>query len=172
MTDPTTESPARPRPKDNPFLDIKKVYVKDISFESPLVPGIFVQPSGDPAISVQIRVTHEALADQESMHEVILTITVTAQLEERTAMLIEVQQAGVFHLRNVTDEDRSAVLEVACPNVLLPFAREAISDLATRGGFPQLLINPVNFEMLYHRKQQARDTGGGNGSAAVAGGRD
>ena len=95
------------------------------------------------------------LADEQNYHEVILTITVTAKSGVRQIFLAEVQQAGLFEVTGADDEI-PMVLEIACPNILLPFVREAIDDLVGKGGFPQLLINPINFEALYHQKMMAR----------------
>jgi preprotein translocase subunit SecB len=94
------------------------------------------------------------LNKETGFYEVVLTMTVTAKSDDQTTFLIEAQQAGVFEITGVSDEELPLALEVACPNALLPFAREAVSDFVAKGGFPQLLINPVNFEALYLQKQQ------------------
>ena len=135
-------------------FDVRKVYTKDISFESPKAPDVFVQGEQTPTIDVQMSISHSRLRDNAAFHEVTLSVTVTAKLQDETIFLAEVQQAGVFQIENVGAEELPLALEVACPNMLLPFAREAISDLVGKGGFPQLLISPVNFEALYQRKQQ------------------
>ena len=90
--------------------------------------------------------------EQEGYYEVVLGMTVTSKMGEKTAFLTEVQQAGVFHIQGIPKEDLPLALEIACPNVLLPFAREAISDLVGKAGFPQLLLSPINFEALFHQK--------------------
>lgn len=138
-----------------PYMDIRQVYLKDVSFESPHASDLFAGKFAEPKVDVQIRVDHELLDENAEFHEVVLGITVTASADENTVMLVEVQQAGIFHLQNFPPEDHQRVLEVACPNVLLPFARETVSGLTTKGGFPQLLINPINFELLYRQKAQA-----------------
>lgn len=134
-------------------FELRKVYVKDMSFESPMSPGIFRQGTAAPGIDVHLSVDHESLGD--NMYESVLTVTVNGRLEEKDAFLAEVQQAGVYEIAGL-DPDRGivAALEVACPNMLFPFAREAINELVVRGGFPQLLLSPVNFETLYRRKKQ------------------
>lgn len=136
-------------------FELRKVYVKDMSFESPMSPGIFRQGSAAPSVDVQLNVDHESMG--ENMYESVLTVTVNGRLEDKHAFLAEVQQAGVYEIAGL-DPDRGlvAALEVACPNMLFPFAREAINELVVRGGFPQLLLAPVNFESVYRRKKQGQ----------------
>jgi len=133
---------------------IRKIYLKDVSFESPQAPEIFIQSDLAPSIDVQIRIGHSVLNKETGFYEVVLTMTVTAKTGDRVTFLIEAQQAGVFEILGVSDQELPLALEVACPNALLPFAREAVSDFVAKGGFPQLLINPVNFEALYLQKQR------------------
>jgi preprotein translocase subunit SecB len=83
-----------------------------------------------------------------------LSVTVTTKMGDKTGFLVEVQQAGIFQIAGIPEKDMPMALEIACPNVLLPFAREAISDLVGKGGFPQLLLAPINFELLYQQKRQ------------------
>jgi preprotein translocase subunit SecB len=157
---------------EKPKFDIKKIYLRDLSFESPESPHIFTQKEFAPQIDVQIRIGHTALGDSGHF-EVVLIITATAKHKDKTIFLVEVQQAGIFEITGVPEDRLEAVLEVACPNVLLPFAREAVADLANKGGFPQLLITPVNFEALYASKRNRATTeseskaGGGNGASAT-----
>lgn len=139
-------------------FDVRKVYVKDLSFESPQAPDVFVQSEQTPSIDVQLSISHKKLSDQTAFHEVVLSVTVTAKAKDQTIFLAEVQQAGVFQIEGVGGTELPLALEIACPNMLLPFAREAISDLVGKGGFPQLLISPVNFEALYQRKRQQQDS--------------
>lgn len=135
-------------------FDVRKVYVKDLSFESPQAPDVFVQSEQSPSIDVQLTISHNKLSAETAFHEVVLSVTVTAKSNDQTIFLAEVQQAGVFQIEGVAESELPLALEIACPNMLLPFAREAISDLVGKGGFPQLLISPVNFEALYQRKRQ------------------
>lgn len=134
-------------------FDIRKVYLKDCSFESPQAPLVFTKGEQNPVIDIQMRIDHKVLDSDNGFYEVILITTVTAHLEQQTVFLVEVQQAGVFQIKNVPADELPLTLEIACPNILLPFAREAISDLVGKGGFPQLLINPVNFGALFQNKQ-------------------
>jgi preprotein translocase subunit SecB len=136
-------------------FNLKKVYIKDISFESPQSPQIFLNEQA-PEVDVQMNITRSKL-DDSNLHEVVLTITVTAKGSETNFFLCEVQQAGLFEVTGASDE-LPMVLEIACPNILLPFVREAIADLVGKGGFPQLLINPINFEALYHQKVMAQQS--------------
>lgn len=136
-------------------FELRKVYIKDMSFESPMAPSIFKQGVATPSVDVQLNVGHETLGND--MYESILTVTVNGKLEDKDAFLAEVQQAGVYEISGLEpDKGLVAVLEVACPNMLFPFAREAINDLVVRGGFPQLLLSPVNFQSLYRRKAQGK----------------
>lgn len=136
-------------------FNLKKVYIKDISFESPQSPQIFLNEQA-PEVDVQMNITHSKL-EESDLYEVVLTITVTAKGGDTNFFLCEVQQAGLFEVTGAYDE-MPMVLEIACPNILLPFVREAISDLVGKGGFPQLLINPINFEALFHQKMTAQQS--------------
>lgn len=133
---------------------IQKVYVKDVSFESPNSPSVFSEDDWAPEINVQLNTESSNIA--ENVLEVTLKITVTAKHKEKTAFLVELHQAGIFTVEGFSDEDKAGMLGSYCPNVLFPFAREAINDLVGKGGFPQLLLAPVNFDALYqqHLEQQ------------------
>ncbi len=133
---------------------IQKIYTKDISFETPNSPAIFTQTEWNPDVNVQLASRASAMDDNN--HEVVLTVTVTAKLGDKTAYLAEVQQAGIFKIENFPAEQMGHVLGSFCPNVLFPYVREVISDLVTRGGFPQMLLAPVNFDAIYaqHMQQQ------------------
>ena len=139
--------------KTESTLDIKQVYLKDLSFESPQGARAIANPQPNPGIDIQLRVAYEPL-DEDGHYEVVLTITATAKTGEKDLFLIEVQQAGLFLIKGFSDEDMGLVLNVACPTILLPFCRAAITDTVSKGGFPQLLISPVNFEALYASKRQ------------------
>ncbi len=139
--------------KKNNTFDIRKIYLKDASVESPNAPDIFLAESDQPDIGVDATIRATSL-EQEDYYEVVLGMTITSKSGDKTAFLVEIQQAGVFHIVGIPKEDMPLALEIACPNVLLPFAREAISDLVGKAGFPQLLLSPINFESLYHQKHQ------------------
>ncbi len=132
-------------------LSLQKVYIKDASFEVPGAPQIF-QEQGQPQVQLNLQQQVGMLA--ENVYEVVLTVTVTCKLEEKTAYLAEVQQAGVFGVVGFDTQSRDTVLATYCPNVLFPYARQVVSDLIQNGGFPPFLLQPINFEALY--AEQAR----------------
>lgn len=136
-----------------PVFNIEKLYVKDLSLEIPHAPGIFLERE-QPQIDLQLR--SESSAVGEGMFEVTITVTVTAKLTEKNQVmfLIEAKQAGVFQLRNLPQEELGPVLGVVCPNILYPYLREVVSDLAVRAGFAPVLLNPINFDALYQQQQQ------------------
>ena len=147
------EIPAGAGQQPSGQLSIKKIYVKDLSFEAPNVPAMFteqLQPS------VDINFGNQSSALGESDYEAVLTVTVTVKQGERTVYLAEAAQAGIFTIQGFTQEQADAVLATACLNILFPYAREAISDVVIRGGFPQLLLAPVNFDQLYAQEVQRR----------------
>ncbi|MDH5327239.1 MAG: protein-export chaperone SecB [Gammaproteobacteria bacterium] len=125
---------------------LQKVYLKDVSFETPNSPEIFTE-KWEPTVNIELKTNGKALAAE--VHEVVLGITVTAKVGEKVAYLVEVHQAGVFGVSGFSESDMGPLLGSYCPNLLFPFAREAISDLVTKGGFPQLLLQPVNFDAIY-----------------------
>ncbi len=128
-------------------LILQKIFLKDASLEIPKAPQIFTRP-WQPQIDVQIVTGLQALSSDQ--HQVLLSVTVTAKLGEDVAFLAEVHQAGIFQMKGFAESaEKQKVLGADCPNTLFPFAREALSDLIQRGGFPQLLLQPVNFDLLY-----------------------
>lgn len=147
MTEETKMAP------DEQAFAIQKIFVKDMSFESPNTPNIFLEKDWQPDVNLNLQSTSRAI--DEIVYEVILSVTVTAKAnEETTAYLAEVQYAGIFTLNNFADEDKTYMLGSYCPNLLFPYIREAISDVVAKGGFPQLLLAPVNFDALLQQKLQ------------------
>ena len=139
---------------DNPAeaqFAIQKVYVKDLSFETPNSPEVF-KVEWKPAVDMHL--TNEATPLGEHLYDVVLSVTITVKIGDMTVYLIEVNQAGVFYIDKIPDEIIERMLATVCPNILFPFAREAVSDIVTRGGFPQLLLSPVNFDALYLQQKQ------------------
>ncbi len=134
-------------------LGIQKIYVKDLSFEAPNSPAVFTEQL-NPTLDLHFGNATSALGND--LHEVVLTVTATVKQAERTVYLVEVKQAGIFTITGFSEQHLPAIIATACPNVLFPFAREAICDLVGKGGFPQLLIAPVNFELLYAQEVQRR----------------
>lgn len=135
---------------------LQKIYTKDISFETPNSPDVFTE-KWEPEVNIELHSSGKPLADD--VHEVVLTVTVTAKIGEKTAYLVEIHQAGVFTIAGFADNERAHMLGSFCPNILFPYAREVISDVVAKGGFPQLLLAPVNFDALYaqHVQQQQND---------------
>jgi len=132
-------------------FSIQKIYLKDVSFESPNSPAVF---SGEWKPEVNVQLNTEIKGLENNMHEVTLSVTVTARQQDKTAFLVEVKQAGLFQLAGFEQEQLGGMLGAYCPETLFPYAREAISDLVSKGGFPQLLLSPVNFNALYMQHQQ------------------
>jgi preprotein translocase subunit SecB len=149
-----------------PSLQIEKLYVKDSSLEVPGAPHVFTQQA-QPEVEVQIATNASQFA--EGYFEVTVSATVTARAGDKALFLIEVAQAGIFSLRNVPPEQLDALLGIACPQILFPYLREAISDHVVRGGFPPVLLAPVSFEALYmQRMQQAQQQQGAGPQIEIA----
>ncbi|GLS82037.1 protein-export chaperone SecB [Paraferrimonas haliotis] len=136
-----------------PQFNIQRIYTKDISFETPNSPAIF-QKEWQPEVKLDLDTRSEKLAD--NVFEVILSLTVTAAIGEETAFLCEVQQAGIFSIEGLSEQQLAHSLGAYCPNVLFPYAREAIGSLVARGTFPQLNLAPVNFDALFAQYVQQR----------------
>lgn len=128
---------------------MQRIYTKDISFESPGTPGIF-KKQWQPAVNVDLNTKSDKIDDSGNF-EVVLSITITAKVEEETAFLVEVQQAGIFLISGIEGEDLRRVLGTAAPNILFPYARESIDSLCVKGGFPPVMLAPVNFDALYQQ---------------------
>ncbi|WP_029408345.1 protein-export chaperone SecB [Thiomicrorhabdus sp. Milos-T2] len=130
---------------------IQKIYTKDVSFESPNTPELFTTEF-QPGLSMDLNVESRNL--EGDVYHVVVRVTAQTEIEEKTAFLCEVEQAGIFTIGGFNDAELSYMLGVQCPNALFPYARETVSDLVARGGFPQLLLEPVNFEAMYHEHMQ------------------
>ncbi|MGA9393919.1 MAG: protein-export chaperone SecB [Azonexus sp.] len=136
---------------EQPVFGIEKLYVKDLSVEVPNAPEIYLEREA-PQVEIQLSSTGRGLGD--GAYEVLLTATVTAKLAEKTVFLVEVGQAGIFRIMNVPNEQIEPLIAVACPNILFPYAREAVSDAVTRAGFAPVVLQPVNFEAMYMQRLQ------------------
>jgi len=134
-----------------PAFSMDKIYVKDMSLEIPHAPKIFLERA-NPQIDVQLHT--QAGSIEEGVYEVVVMTTVTAKLGDKVMFLIEAKQAGIFQLRNVPAEELEAALAVMCPNILFPYLREVVSDLAVRGGFAPVLLNPINFDVIYQQQKR------------------
>jgi preprotein translocase subunit SecB len=143
---------------DQPATDVQfsleRIYIKDISYEAPAVPQVFLEQTA-PQLDVQLGVQQAPIPSSQGLHEVVLTVMVAAKQGDKSIFLIEVQQAGLFRISGIVGEALQRALEISGAYILLPFVREAVNDLVGKGGFPQLLINPINFEALYEQKQTA-----------------
>lgn len=148
MTDDATGNQAA-----TPLFNIEKLYVRDLSLEIPNAPGIFLERE-NPQIDLQLHT--QAAPIEEGMFEVMVTVTVTAKLpaKDKVMFLIEAKQAGIFQVRNIAAEEMETILAVVCPNILYPYLREVVSDVAVRGGFAPVLLNPINFDGLYQQQKQ------------------
>lgn len=134
-----------------PVFAIEKIYLKDLSVEVPNGPQVFLERE---APGVEVGVHSEARPlEQDGMFEVVVTVTVTAKVKDKTLFLAEAAQAGVFQIRNVPQQDLGPILGITCPNTLFPYAREAISTVTTRAGFPPLVLAPMSFEAIYQQQQ-------------------
>jgi len=138
--------------EENQQFAIQKLYLKDVSFESPNSPKAFTDGDWQPQINVQINSSNQVIADDT--YEVVLEVTVTAKHNEKTAFLCEIKQAGIFTISGFPQENLGGMVGAFCPETLFPYAREAVSELISKGGFPQLLLAPVNFNALYTQQLQ------------------
>lgn len=134
-------------------LFLQKIYVKDLSFESPKAPEIF---AANVAPQTQLNMRSSAREVGVDTQEITLTLTVEAKDQDQTLFLVEVAQAGVFTMQGYSAEERAMLVGSYCPATLYPYAREAISDIVVKGGFPQLLLQPINFDALYAQAVQQR----------------
>ncbi|MCD6048420.1 MAG: protein-export chaperone SecB [Gammaproteobacteria bacterium] len=137
-------------------FSIQRVYLKDCSFEVPHSPEIF-RIEWQPNVEFELQILTQALADD--VFEVIVAGTVTATVDKKVAFLAEVKQAGIFTLKNIPEEQMPLLLNIVCPNILFPYFRETVSSLTARGTFPQLTLDPINFEALYQQRLAQQATG-------------
>ncbi|MEP1469932.1 MAG: protein-export chaperone SecB [Halieaceae bacterium] len=145
---------------------MQRIYNKDISFESPSTPDVF-RKQWQPKVNVDLN-TKSDKVDEQGNYEVVLTITITAKVDDDTAFLVEVQQAGIFMISGFEGEDLRRILGTAAPNILFPYARENIDSLCVKGGFPPVMLAPVNFDALYQQAlNQAQQPAAEGGEAAT-----
>ena len=134
-----------------PQFSLQRIYVRDLSFEAPKSPAIFRQ-QWEPSVALDLNTKQKGL--EGDFHEVVLTLSVTVKNGEEVAFIAEVQQAGIFLIKNLDPASMSHTLGAFCPNILFPYAREALDNLVTRGSFPALMLSPVNFDALYAQELQ------------------
>ena len=147
---------------DKKGVQPQKIYLTDVSFESPNSPGIFTL---DWKPNVEIEIDNKSAVLADDLYEVVLTLTVTVKVGDSTAFLAEIHQAGIFVMRGLDDEEMQRTQQVFCMRMLYPYASASLTDTVTKGGFPQLLLAPVNFDGLYTQRQQARAEQAGAGEA-------
>lgn len=133
-------------------ISVAKIYTKDFSFESPAAPGVFSSDKWSPKTDLNLR--SAATEAGGSVYEVTLTITVEAKDDEKTIFLVELQQAGLFELTGYSEDERAAITGSYCPGILFPYARETIAGAVQKGGFPDFVLQPINFDALYAQSQQ------------------
>lgn len=170
MSTPQNPNQAMPKPngqdqnrngQNGPTFTVNSIYVKDLSFESPSAPEIF-NAEWQPKVDFDLQMAQNPLKDQEGLYEVIIHLTSSVKLDNgTTAFLIEVQQAGIFMVQGFDGETTKHILATACPTVLFPYARETVTNLVQRGGFPQLLLPPINFEAMYAQHLTQTQSGEG-----------
>jgi preprotein translocase subunit SecB len=150
MTQETTPQQNPVSDANQPMFVIEKLYLRDLSVEVPNAPGIFLEQGSEPGIDIQIN--HAGSHLQGDLFDAVLTVTVTAKLGEKTLFLVEVRQGGIFRLRNIPQAEVEPIMAIACPNILLPYVREAVSDAVIRAGFPPVYLQPINFEAVYRAR--------------------
>ena len=143
---------------------LQRIYTKDISLESPATPAVF-KKQWQPQVSVDLGTKSDKI-DDEGNYEVVLTITITAKMEDANAFLIEVQQAGIFFITGFSPEELRRIVGTAAPNILFPYARECIDTLCVKGGFPPVMLAPINFDAMY--QQALANAEGGQPAEAPA----
>ncbi len=132
-----------------PTFTIEKIYLKDLSVEAPNTPEVFTERE---APTVDVDINSEAREVQPGMFEVVLKVTITAKTKDKAMFLVEAAQAGLFQIRNVPPQDMGPLLGIACPNTLFPFARETISMVTSRAGFPPVVLAPMTFDGIYQQQ--------------------
>ncbi|KAF1699109.1 protein-export chaperone SecB [Pseudoxanthomonas jiangsuensis] len=168
MSDETTNGAAAPAPQEaaGPAFSVEKIYVKDVSFESPNAPAIFGE-AGQPDLQLNLNQRVQRL--NENAFEVSLRVTLTCKVGEKTAYVAEVEQAGVFGIAGLPPQGIDVLLGTQCPNILFPYVRQTVGDLVQAGGYPPFLLQPINFDALYAetlRQRQAQAAAGGDIASA------
>lgn len=149
-----------------PQFAIQKIYVKDISFEAPNLPEMF-SVEYKPEVKMEMNSKSRQVADDH--YEVVLSVTLSAEIEDKTAFLVEVQQAGLFLIKNFNEQQTHQLLGAAGPESLYPYVREAVSSLIGKTGFPSIQLAPVNFMGLYMERMQQAQTQAEDANAEATG---
>lgn len=132
-------------------FSVQRIYLKDVSFETPNSPDVF-RGEWTPEHNLNLKTETKRLDDDH--YELVLTLTLTVKAGDKTAYIVEVQQAGIFGIKGFSEQEMAPMIGAYCPNTLFPYAREVISDLVSKGSFPQMILQPVNFEQLFMQRQQ------------------
>lgn len=135
-----------------PVFQVQRVYLKDASLEMPNAPGIFLE-NENPKVDVQLEVSDAPVV--EALHEVVVRVTVTAKVKDKTLFLVEGKQAGIFELRNIPSEQKPPILGIVCPGIVYPYLRASIADLISRTGLPPIHLAEINFEAFYQQRMAA-----------------
>lgn len=151
--------------QQQPQFMLQRIYIKDTSFEVPHAPEIFLM-NWQPKVDIELQNSAQAL--NTDVYEVTVLVTVTAKVEDKIAFIAEIKQGGIFTISGIPQEQVQQILGITCPNILFPYVREAISSLVTKGSFPQLLIEPINFETLYYQQMQQQNTQPANEETEIA----
>ena len=162
-----TEGAAADGAQASASVNVQKIYLKDVSFEAPNAPMVFNE-QGQPELNMNLNQKIGKLAD--GVYEVVLGVTLTCTVEDKTIYLVEVAQAGIFGLAGFDDATLDAMLGIHCPNILFPYARQTISDLISSGGFPPFYLQPMNFEAIYAeglRRRAEQVAGASEGSTVM-----
>lgn len=147
-------------------FDIIKLYIRDLSFEVPNAPAAY-QEKTPPKVDIEIDSAHQAVGD--NVHEVALTVRVSAKIEDRTLFMVEVVQAGLFGIAGFGDQERDVMLGSFCPGTLFPYVREVVSDATAKGGFQPLLLAPINFDSFYQARKQRQAAQAKTAAESVSG---
>lgn len=151
MTEENTNGAATGNQAGDRAYNLQRLYLKDVSFESPNSPEVFLK-DWKPNVELNMTTSNRKIDEDDALYEVILSLSIQAKHEDKTAFLIELHQAGIFQAKGFEGEELNVILSVHCPQNLYPFAREAVASLAMKGGFPQILLHPINFEGIYRQK--------------------
>ncbi len=149
---------------NNPVFQIQRVYLKESSLEQPNSPGILLEKE-QPSVDIQLGVEANAAAD--GVFEVCVTATVQTKIKDRTVFLVEVKQAGIFEIRNVSEEQMGPIMGIACPQIVYPYLRANVADLIQRSGFPPVHLSEINFQAMYEQQRAQADAQGATPSIAT-----
>lgn len=155
-----TKPQQAPGSSNEPQFEVQRIYLKDLSYEAPNTPHTFVEEWKP---EVQLNLETKSNRIQNNVHEVILSVTANVTSNKKPAFIVETHLAGIFAISGFNNDQLHQMLGSFCPNIIFPYAREVISDVVVRGGFPQLILAPVNFDALYAQHMEEKGKGGSSG---------